>query len=214
MTTDHIEKFVNALACDLEEGGFRQVGGTTLRRSLTEAVSAALPLLQPAELAEQQGVDLPPLPEMGVTTTQRCMGNDVYVVPVGFSKQQMQDYARATLSAAGKQQVGEVQGDARAKFETWATGRDMQVHRRDVPGLKRKGQYGNLYTEDAWQAWQAALAARQPGAQVPVSAKDVRQFIADRAPNSEHREDVLSGDYDHTDWFAHVAAALSQGENS
>jgi len=59
MNTEHIEKFVNAIACDLEEGGFRQVSGTTLRRSLTEAVSAALPLLadtgipasQPAELS-------------------------------------------------------------------------------------------------------------------------------------------------------------------
>lgn len=41
-----IDSFVNAIACDLEEGGFRQVSGTTLRRTLTEAVSAALPLLQ------------------------------------------------------------------------------------------------------------------------------------------------------------------------
>ncbi len=45
MKTEHLDKFVNAIACDLEEGGFRQVSGTTLRRSLATAVTAALPLL-------------------------------------------------------------------------------------------------------------------------------------------------------------------------
>jgi hypothetical protein len=58
------------------------------------------------------------------------------------------------------------------------------------------------------------LAHRQSGDPLPVSINSIRQFIADRAPNDEHREDVLSGDYDHTDWFAHVAAALNQGGNS
>lgn len=52
MNTERTEKFVNAIACDLEEGGFRQVSGTMLRRTLATAVSAALPLL-----AAQQGVD-------------------------------------------------------------------------------------------------------------------------------------------------------------
>ncbi len=60
MNTERTEKFVNAIACDLEEGGFRQVSGTTLRRTLATAVSAALPLLEAgnpvSELAEQQGV--------------------------------------------------------------------------------------------------------------------------------------------------------------
>lgn len=46
MNTERTEKFVNAIACDLEEGGFRQVSGTMLRRTLSTAVSAALPLLQ------------------------------------------------------------------------------------------------------------------------------------------------------------------------
>lgn len=55
MNTERTEKFVNAIACDLEEGGFRQVSGTTLRRSLTEAVARALQQAGPAELAEQQG---------------------------------------------------------------------------------------------------------------------------------------------------------------
>lgn len=44
-TTTEIDRFVNAIASDLEQGGFRQISGTTLRRTLATAVSAALPLL-------------------------------------------------------------------------------------------------------------------------------------------------------------------------
>jgi len=67
-------------------------------------------------------------------------------------------------------------------------------------------------TKKHWRS--AALVARQPVGQEPLTIKSVRQFIAARSPNEEHREDVLSGDYDHTDWFAHVAAALAKGNNS
>ncbi len=45
MNGSNLERFVNAIASDLEEGGFREVTGTTLRRNLTTAVQAALPLL-------------------------------------------------------------------------------------------------------------------------------------------------------------------------
>ncbi|HDS1304217.1 TPA: hypothetical protein QEK28_001044 [Stenotrophomonas maltophilia] len=45
MSGPNLERFVNAIASDLEEGGFREVTGTTLRRNLTTAVQAALPLL-------------------------------------------------------------------------------------------------------------------------------------------------------------------------
>ena len=55
MNTERTEKFVNAIACDLEEGGFRQVSGTTLRRTLATAVSAALPLLAEQQVGEVQG---------------------------------------------------------------------------------------------------------------------------------------------------------------
>ncbi|EED41180.1 hypothetical protein SSKA14_4204 [Stenotrophomonas sp. SKA14] len=44
-----MERFINAIASDLEEGGFREVTGTTLRRNLTTAVQAALPLLKEQE---------------------------------------------------------------------------------------------------------------------------------------------------------------------
>ncbi len=57
-------------------------------------------------------------------------------------------------------------------------------------------------------SWQAALSAtgkQQVGeVQEAVSKEAVRQFIADRAPNDENREDILSGDYDHTLWFDHI----------
>jgi hypothetical protein len=60
------------------------------------------------------------------------------------------------------------------------------------------------------------LANRQFGAQA-VSIKSVRQFIADRTPNDEYRENILSGDYDHTAWFEHIRelmTVLSEGNNS
>lgn len=118
MNTERTEKFVNAIACDLEEGGFRQVSGTTLRRTLATAVRAALPLLgdigipasQPAELAEQQGVELPPLPEPAHESVSEC-GPDY------FDASQMREYARASLAATGKQQVGEV--DVFEAYKTW-----------------------------------------------------------------------------------------------
>lgn len=45
MNSPSLERFVNAIASDLEEGGFREVTGTRLRRNLTTAVQAALPML-------------------------------------------------------------------------------------------------------------------------------------------------------------------------
>lgn len=134
MNTERTEKFVNAIACDLEEGGFRQVSGTMLRRTLATAVSAALPLLAdqqegqhltaakgtllalgyswngfqweaispPAELAEQQGVELPPLPR----THYNACGDGSEPL---YTAEQMEEYARAALAATGKQQVGEIE---------------------------------------------------------------------------------------------------------
>lgn len=42
-----------------------------------------------------------------------------------------------------------------------------------------------------------------------VSANAVRQFIADRTPNDEHRENILCGDYDHTAWFDHIRELMA-----
>lgn len=110
MNTEHIEKFVNAIACDLEEGGFRQVSGTTLRRSLTEAVSAALPLLadtgipasQPAELAGQQGEGR----ERFEAWAETILGNNPNWRESGNGELARQAW-QAALAATGKQQVGD-----------------------------------------------------------------------------------------------------------
>lgn len=50
------------------------------------------------------------------------------------------------------------QGDARAQFETWATSRGWSI-KRQPGGLQR---YCSCDTERMWEAFQAALAARQP----------------------------------------------------
>lgn len=44
-----------------------------------------------------------------------------------------------------------------AKFEAWAQDRSMPVHRRDFPGSERLGEYGNAYTQQCWEAWQASV---------------------------------------------------------
>jgi len=172
MNTEHIEKFVNALACDLEEGGFRQVSGTTLRRSLTEAVSTALPLLadtgipasQPAELAEQQGVE-----GTGHSTEDNYQH---FLSYSGLDGDDLLRYAyyhgadvgleRPALAATGKQ-VGEVQGGARELLaaEYDAAGSDKRAT------LIRDGKDHAPSTAYAVRAIAAALAARQPGAQEP-----------------------------------------------
>ena len=112
MNTERTEKFVNAIACDLEEGGFRQVSGTTLRRTLATAVSAALPLLtdtgipasQPAELAEQQGVDAVDDQLLDELRDVEDYFNDVDPNPIHLATVQA---AISALAATGKQQVGE-----------------------------------------------------------------------------------------------------------
>ena len=127
---------------------------------------------------------------------------------------------QAAIAASGKQHVGGAQGAFRTAELILSRHMRQVAEARNVPQLKidadgiESGEGGDFWTDAATSAVREALAARQPGAQVPVSAKAVRQFIADRAPNDEHREDVLSGDYNHTDWCAHVAAALSQREKS
>lgn len=212
MNTEHIEKFVNAIACDLEEGGFRQVSGTTLRRSLTEAVSAALPLLadtgipasqpaelsfdveamltacvpggnivdpqvvadnirawfadrKPAELAEQQEVML------GAVVEAICY--DEHGVQIANVSPVVRERIRRALAATGKQQVGEVQGDALAALVVkW---RARQEEYDNQQSAESKKGYEVDWTPDAKarsfecaaDELEAALAARQPGAQVP-----------------------------------------------
>lgn len=51
------------------------------------------------------------------------------------------------------------------------------------------------------------LAQPSPGGQGDVQS--VRRFIAERTTNPEQRQDVLDGDYDWSEWFGHVQAALA-----
>ncbi|WP_422507212.1 hypothetical protein [Stenotrophomonas sp. GZD-301] len=106
----------------------------------------------PAELAEQQG-ELPPLPEAyGEITYRRKAG---YIGRVeGFTRNQMKDYARAALSATGKQQVGEVQGDALSSLPLYRLADDANGKR----GLHRDDTGSWVKIQDV----ERALAARQP----------------------------------------------------
>lgn len=121
---------------------------------------------KPAELAEQQGLVLPPLPE-AFEAEFACPGAS----PVSaYTSEQMQEYARDALAATGKQQGGEVQGDGRAQFEAWA---HAQSYRGGNIITDRHADHPDVYAcpnaQLTWQCWKAALAARRPGAQVPVA---------------------------------------------
>ena len=170
MNTERTEKFVNAIACDLEEGGFRQVSGTTLRRTLATAVTAALPLLadtgiptsQPAELAEQQGVSLPPFPR----TYYDAFGDGSEPLYTG---KQMQDYARAALAATGKQlDVEWLKGCISSIHSTVSLGHQTGPHAYAGEDF---GRYLAEAADTCQQIVRAldALAARQPGAQEHVA---------------------------------------------
>lgn len=204
MNTERTEKFVNAIACDLEEGGFRQVSGTTLRRTLATAVTAALPLLEAgnpvSELADQEGLafDVDDARERfeewakGRDLTPDTWGVSSYVSPHVDNDWDVWRAAWKALATTGKQQfthvkqvkehfnlpltteqVGEVQGDARSQFEAWARPIGYRTENQD-------GYYSREPTRLAWDVWQAALAARQPGAQEPVA----EIFAAFRADGS------------------------------
>lgn len=176
--------------------------GRTLSFHIREAnragLTAALPHLhpQPAELAEQQGFELPPLPPSR-GFIQWHSPQAIHQAH-GFTASQMQDYARAALAATGKQQVGdtgcgacgdgcvdrpacrvaeesppaqvgEVQGDVRAQFEAWNNSLPS-LYRYNLNRWSNEAQeYRSRHTRAAFAAWQAALAARQPGAQEPVA---------------------------------------------
>ena len=65
-------------------------------------------------------------------------------------------------------ELAEPQGDARAQFEAWA---HAQSYRGGNIITDRDPDHPDVYAypnaQLTWQCWKAALAARQPGAQVP-----------------------------------------------
>lgn len=103
-----------------------------------------------AELAEQQGVSLPPLPRMQEFTS-------LYGRVSAFGPDQMREYARAALAATGKQQVGEVQGDVPTE--------EMDEIHQIAFEIGGDDEGGYQFTAEDLEQFVRALAARQPGAQ-------------------------------------------------
>jgi len=83
--------------------------------------------------------------------------------------------ARA-LQLAAPAELAEQQGDTRAQFEAWAKRQHYDLAREDGDG-----RYEYATTDMAWDAWQAALAARQPGAQVPDGVWEALQRIIENS---------------------------------
>lgn len=166
MNTERTEKFVNAIACDLEEGGFRQVSGTMLRRTLATAVSAALPLLadtgipasQPAELAERQGKGRERFEawatSKGLNTVRSSEEIDRYAHTDTFYA--WQGY-QAAIATTGKQQVVEVQGDPHTE--------EMDEIHQIAFEIGGDDEGGYQFTAEDLEQFVRTLASRQPGAQ-------------------------------------------------
>jgi len=83
-------------------------------------------------------------------------------------------------------ELAEQQGDARAQFEAWMTDTAKIIVGSNDPypaGLER----------DYWRVWQAALAARQPGAQVPAVCAD--EFLLGELDEAAEHGSTLSVTY-------------------
>lgn len=115
---------------------------------------------QSAELAEQQGQVI--VHALADAYTAGAEG-------LQFGGLARMEALAAALAATGKQQVDEVQGDARARFEAWNNSLPS-LYRYNLNRWSNEAQeYRSRHTRAAFTAWQAALAARQPGAQEPVA---------------------------------------------
>jgi len=173
---------------------------------------------QPAELAEQQGAELPPLPASS--------SHDPHTGEPLFTESKMRMFANATLAATGKQQVGEVQGNAlrgrtpadyaieHAGYLVTAANQVLEA-RNELDALVLRREEDDDVDEDEMQAAQEcvgdansvlriaihefekrrdrALAARQPGAQVPTAwliewKNGVTALTKDASEAEAHRE--------------------------
>lgn len=159
---------------------------------------------QSAELAEQQGLELPPLPASSA--------HDPHTGEPLFSESKMRMFANAALAATGKQQVGEVMRSDLSGYAMAASqvrrGYDVACDRcgkfcdagfgpcqqaGEVQGgaraqfeawAKSKNysvEYGpdcyvELSTQRTWTGFLAGLAARQPGAHQQPSFGEVREI--------------------------------------
>lgn len=139
---------------------------------------------------------LPELPEeLGAV---RCMirgemdyseAGDYY-----YTRQQMRDYARAALAATGKQQAGEVQGNALVGDEM------VQAFKAALSRAQLPGKPRTYFLKDSElpSILREVLAARQPGAEEPVSpmakmAAALREKAA--IEHTEYSQRVQSGEW-------------------
>ncbi|GEM_PF-6344519 len=70
-------------------------------------------------------------------------------------------------------ELAEQQGGTSVQFEAWAGHNGYDVEKSTGAGLLYAGEYLSDRTDEALKVWQAALAARQPGVQVPEYIRDV-----------------------------------------
>ena len=100
---------IDSLALDVARR-FTEEWDPQRRASLQVAIIQAIRTAQAqhAAPAEQQGIELPTLPEAFEAELTSPGMSPVSV----YTAEQMQEYARAALAVTSKQQVGEVQGDA------------------------------------------------------------------------------------------------------
>lgn len=123
---------------------------------------------QPAELAEQKGVEVE-LPEFGINTA-----NHAGIRIRGYTAEQMQEYARAALAATGRQQVGEVRGGTLLAELLEDSARAAELANRLIAPGPKAAQVSASETHEisdfvlSMVDLLPCLAARQPGAQVPV----------------------------------------------
>lgn len=117
-----------------------------VRQANRAALEAAIPHLhpQPAELAEQQGVELPPLPPVD-GYDKRVHGH--------YSAEQMRDYARNAIRSAKQEQACSGLGIDKMAKEL------LERHTVAVPVAVEDGRCFMVREQDALDAIRAALAA-------------------------------------------------------
>lgn len=127
------------------------------------------------------GDGLPPLPIRQRFTT---LHGETYA----YSAEQMQDYARAALSA---QPSPGGQGDVRSQFEAWhcekfKTRWQTGAPTRDMHNGVYADNYGPAEQQERWELWQAALAACHPVRIYGCCAQPEGELHTSECPNMRH----------------------------
>lgn len=148
----------------------------------------------------------------GRDLTPDTWGVSSYVSPYVDNDWGVWRAAWKALAATGKQQAGD---DGLPMIYVTQEFKDQADHDAEISSaasnLLRNNTLGLSGSLPEMVAALLKLASGQQAGEVqePVSKMAVRKFIADRAPNDEHREDILSGDYDHTAWFDHIRELMT-----